>query len=285
MKILFSLLLSVCIPFLLISQKMIEQDKVWSYVELCGPISPPPIIPCDEVVVYSMGTPELLDTEYYYRLRYSNIGFLDYNDPDWKLSDLFFREDSVGRVYVRDSFSMEELIYDFSLNVNDVFFNERANCEMTLMVKDSIELYNGEKAENFIFEDGTQWIKGIGSVHALLSDCSNSSNNWLVVCVKKGEEFLLHEDTECFFLFVDNNDISKQDINSFPNPFSTWLVLNLGNNLKATSIQIYNSSGQLELNIGITHTEQQIIDMHQLADGIYFLQAGDYVEKIVKQSN
>jgi hypothetical protein len=76
----------------------------------------------------------------------------------------------------------------------------------------------------------------------------------------------------------DTNDVVKEDdIKIYPNPTNHFLHIDYVEPFKIRSIQIFDAIGQLVL-----RTNETIIDVSRLSNGIYFVRVGNVMKKVLK---
>lgn len=227
------------------------------------------------------------DTLYHkmYRVEYSTGSNLE-------LVSFGIREDTLGKVYTRRyGANVEEILYDFSLELNDTF-HLAGSVQFDVYNVDSITINSGErrkriqlKAGNYGF--GPTWVEGIGAVYSgpfwidnfLFSDASTS-----LLCFYDDGELLYPESPMTCFeqSTVSAHNILPADISIYPNPMSDVLhITHEATPLR--SISILNS-------IGVKVYESsyvQELDVSALNMGTYILLLEDdsgnvYSKKIVK---
>jgi hypothetical protein len=80
-----------------------------------------------------------------------------------------------------------------------------------------------------------------------------------------------------------NNNLSDAIIS--PNPATDYININVGDRLACSEdLKIYNAMGECVMNLtpALSEGEGARIDVSQLAAGVYFVKAGDRVEKFTK---
>jgi len=86
------------------------------------------------------------------------------------------------------------------------------------------------------------------------------------------------------FVGIDKISYSKQttDFNFYPNPSSSNFTLNINQEkFISTKLEIQNLQGQIKLSTTI-YSETSIIDISNLASGIYFVNLGGLTKKLIK---
>lgn len=266
------------------SQRMVEQNKLWSYYTDTGLIgSSPDTHPTGYTTIFTFGASEMVNNETYYRLQTSYQ--FDYS-AYWNNSPFLMREDSLGRVYLKEGGLSEVVIYDFSLEVGDLFEDQINGCTYQLTSKDSVTLISGGRWERFNFDDGDAWIKGLGSTSFIIPNCINSPTELL--CFQTGVDMeymvdLANEGIElCYFVPVSTEDINPAGVSIFPNPvFSAFTIQSEEEPLQGKLI-IYNSMGQRVYQEEVRQTLRKEIDLGAYPAGIYYLTLGNIKQKLIK---
>ena len=150
-------------------------------------------------------------------------------NEEWNFFGSFIREEN-GRVYYREMFLNEGLIYDFNMQVGDsvLINNTRAvqGLWLTLTEIDTIESYGGSierwKLENATYLNAEYWMRGIGSVTGVLNSGSNVFGGlcglFTLLCSKHNNE-IIYQDTiyqTCHYELISDIEEEKQNIE---NPF------------------------------------------------------------------
>ena len=213
----------------------------------------------------------------------------DTTGMNWRKVDLL-REDSLGRVYTPDG-DGEQLLYDFSLEVNDTI---RINspysfgCPLYVQSIDTIELFNGEKRKKFNFGDpygfNYSWIEGIGASHGPLFNlyCALDISTF-TACFSNSEEMLFSAFDDDCFIETSVSNVLPSDVNVFPKPFSDELhITSSVTNIQ--SYKIFDLHGRL---VKEGNNAYDVIDMSSISTGafIILLEARDgnvYSDKLIK---
>jgi hypothetical protein len=266
------------------SQQMIEQNKLWSYYTDTGLIgSWPDTHPTGYTTIFTFGASEMVDNETYYRLQTSYQ--FDYA-AFWEDSPFLMREDSLGRVFLKEGDLPEIIIYDFSLEVGDLFEDQINGCSYQLTSKDSVTLISGGRWERFNFDGGDPWIKGLGSTSFIIPNCIGSSTELLCFQTGVDMEYMVDLANEgidlCYFIPVSTEDISPTGISIFPNPvFDAFTIQSKEEPLQGKLI-IYNSMGQRVHQEEVHQTPRKEIDLSAYPTGVYYLTLGNLKQKLIK---
>ena len=269
------------------AQQMVVPNKLWSYYTYEGQIgSGPDSHPIGSNVAYTFGEAEEVDGETYLRLHTCDYFSFEAIDPAG--TNFLMREDSLGRVFLKEDGLPEVMIYDFSLSVDDIFLDPFDGCEYLVIAKDTISLLNGELRERILFEDQDaerSWIKGIGSTRNLIPNCYEIETS--IVCHQEGEELTyagpLHYEAEnCFFFPVRVEDLPLKALSISPNPFASSLIIRSEGELLQGELLLYNAAGQRVLRKSLQQQYEYTLPTAHLPAGVYYLQLGEYRQKLVK---
>ena len=278
--VIISLLLSTTFAF---GQTFVDQNNRWAYYTSTGQIGKgPDSHPTGYTTVYSFGEPEEVDTFIYHRLQtaeeFQETAF-------WADTDILMREDSLSRVYMKNGEEPEILIYDFSLEINDVFQEPIDGCSLTLSATDVITTNSGELRELFIFDNGTMWVKGIGSLTSMIPDCTPGEGG--LVCFQAGVDLEytgpLYFDTDnCLFVPVSTEEIGLSTIQLFPNPVQHFLSIEAEGKSLAGGLIIYNATGQRIHQETVPQVQHYEVDLSRYPAGIYYLELGELKRTFTK---
>ena len=246
---------------------LVQEGKVWSvvYVDVLGGIQN---LKFTTTQMMFFGDTTINDV--LYKKMYATTKEFPQFPQDWTLQN-FMREDENKKVwYKRINSGMEELYYDFSLEVGDTLpinLGYVTPIPETIIVEDITykTMQNGDIHKVLhlsimyggYFGSGKEfWIEGVGSnlgvlfpvsgtllgeLHRLLCVYENeeliySDNPWLGICYKSGSTGI--------------KDYDKNQIYIYPNPASNQLRISLPNSSEggantAKNIEIYDIVGQV----------------------------------------
>lgn len=205
--------------------------------------------------------------------------------------------------------STENILYDFSLNLNDTFYQSSDTFIVTAVdsAMDSISIpICGELDTSFhkfitlthisaSTNNKYYWIEGIGSLNGLMPWYQTAAN---LSCFYNTEDnnafrsycYNLYYQDPCFtgYWASSVSSISEIEIPSFPNPTNEKFQVFLENfEDDVVSIQMMDQSGRFYTISPSQTTNHLIVNVSDLSTGIYLLTLTDnsgniYVEKIVK---
>lgn len=270
-------------PAFLFSQKMIEANRVWTFFNYDSAIVfPEPPHPNHFISYYALRDTLIENGLEYIGVKYSPSCYeFETCETAFMIDTGYWvREDENGRVYLKDSIS-EQLIYDFSLNINDVF--QQPNGELiTLDAVDSVEIFDGTIRERFIFDNGEQWIKGIGSDRKFIGIEESAIS---MHCAKINCELVYNVSTnnaECCYSLVNNNDLESFNFSVFPNPVLD--ILTISSPHKMTSpVRCFNIKGNLLSSFPANHQYEMNLDLSNFEQGIYWIEIEGILKKIIKK--
>ena len=191
MKKIFLFLIIALSAQQLFSQQIVDETKIWSNMqEFCHPDSS--VYSTDYHKFYG---DTLINDTLYKKVWVSE----DENYENWYFFGTFIREEN-KRVYYREMFQNEGLIYDFNLSVGDSVFlnNPRAatNLWLTLTEIDSVETTDGFrerwKLESSEYSKDEYWIMGVGSGAGVLNSGTQIFGGlcglYTLLCEKENDE-------------------------------------------------------------------------------------------------
>jgi hypothetical protein len=187
------------------------------------------------------------------------------------------REDSLKKIYYWAI--NENLLYDFSLNLNDTLVgNYIWTLPSDTYVSSIDSIFDGNiyrkqyhlSVPN-LANDYIQIIEGIGSIWGLFNLFAPHLPTWgNLYCFSDGMSNLVLDSAQCLLLNVPENVKGGGDLYLFPNPGSDRVYIGNLNNLIVESIDILNPSQQV-LRCQMDYSESIGIDVSALSDGIYIL--------------
>jgi hypothetical protein len=286
MKILLSILLFPTLIFGQISNHFDNPSSKWYVAKTfpSGNIQNPNFV-ATTTTVFGFQGDSLINGETWYKL-YSTQDSLF-------ISNLIYKgitRSENNRILFIDSLNQLDTLYDFNLNVGDsVLYNFYGTMPEKIPVIniDSIQI-NGQFYRQFHFAEpifpnafdmlNELWIEGIGSIHGPLFPnfpfkfSTEFPDELHVTCTSFNNQQFWQNPiyNSCFINIVLSNDNKfKSDINSYPNPFSEHLKINMVK-IDNYAIKIFNTSGQKVYEESIT-SDFVNIDLTGISDGIYFM--------------
>lgn len=200
--------------------------------------------------------------------------------------EIYVREDvSTKRVYRRINNS-DVLMFDFSLQVGNSVILGNGNL-YTVSAISNINVNGGQRRvitlnQSNPFFAGETWIEGVGNMDHPLRPffelptdpaynirCSyqNGISVYNFGLANGGTATMCPAPT----LSIINQNLIEQNIQVFPNPFSTETTLKLEINLENASLEMFNSIGQKVKEIRNINTNEIILKRENLVNGIYLL--------------
>ena len=278
-KILLTLLFAVLVQFCLGQEyhKLVDTNKIWSTIILQqgNPI-------------YSYFTKFSEDTiiggENYKRIFKSTDSSL------WTHIG-FVREDSLKRIYFRDTLNSEGLVYDFDVNIGDTinFYNPFKPYYLydSLILVDSIYQVNIDgtlrnaidivvSGDPFSYARET-WIEGIGNTFGILEGgyvlAGIVGYDFRLLCFYENGTLLYQNPLYPYCYYPTNtNDYldnkTKKEFIIYPNPAYNKIYVECDTKLENIYLEIYNIWGQIEKKLKINN---EVIYLDEsLKDGLYF---------------
>jgi len=202
---------------------------------------------------------------------------------EWNGTISLIREEN-GKVYfIPATDSIEFLLYDFTLEVNDTFIPANSSFspdELVVESIDSIMTSTGYRKLWTFTSSHSQWIEGIGATEGYVVE------PWYLVHPNAasslscfGLDSISIIGQNCYNITSSNQSIYQDAlIEVFPNPFTD--VINVSAEVNDLQISIYNA-------LGYFYNQSQI-DLSYISNGVYFLfiRIKDKIKKvkIIKQS-
>ncbi|HWR94832.1 MAG TPA: T9SS type A sorting domain-containing protein [Flavobacterium sp.] len=197
--------------------------------------------------------------------------------------DVFLREDiSTKRVY-RNINGVDQLLYDFSLNVSDnIILGNGQNYTVSSITNVNV---NGGTRRRIHLDDGffsETWIEGVGSNNHPLKpfyELPSDPYIYLTCSAQNGISIYNHglanggNPSDCSMLLsIDDINYVKEEINFSPNPFKAELLITTNFYFENSTLKLFNSLGQLVKEINNINGQNIIIKRENLNSGIYFTQ-------------
>lgn len=252
------------------SQKFVEEDKIWTYVDTINTNGSIRIVTSS----YKFGEDVEIDGTVYKEI-------LRTRDPaqtnDWIRTRGRIREDVDGKVYVRMG-TIESLLFDFSLEVGDTTGGEinASICYLTVYDVDTISLPSGELRRRLHLRTlsskstntRNRWIEGIGSNRSFSEYYESDhcySDQPRLACVTKNSRVEYNSNDFSSCIVTNGTELQVDKITIWPNP--TEGIINLNSDTEVESLEVLTADALVSLE----RSNDTSIDLSQLPDGIYFL--------------
>jgi len=256
---------------------MLEVGNVWNTVTYNYP---DPVIITDET--YEITGQQIIGGFIYYTFN----GF-----------SCLMREEN-GKVYAyNQTEEVEELLFDFTLEVGDEIFLDPSNSYFCFdiggayMEGEPITVSNvntqfiagtDRKVIEFEYQDSPveTWIEGIGTMNGFIpyGFTHFDSESSLSCFTNNGITYYFNGFTECIIL--GTNDFNKNNIKLSPNPVTNSSIIQLPVESEIQLIKIFDVFGRLVKNEKL-HSDYVTINAEEYISGIYFYQLFSK-EKMVK---
>ena len=265
------------------AQQLVAIDNQWNIVV------PPSFTPQTTSYSVRIGADTTLDNKLYNKVYYSN----EASNTDWQFGYSYLRQTSDKKVYYKQGDGTEVLLYDFALELFDLFSIDGI-CTLMVYDIDTVQLKNGELRKRLTLgrEDNPdwgmeQWIDGIGSTFGVISHfgfCGTDYGEGLLCFYADNELRYPTAPFSCFVTGIEElKSTSKFKI--YPNPVQT--TLNIEGELAVLSTyKIYDLLGKTVGAGGIKGIQDQI-ELSGLQSGYYMLvlsgkDGSHYAQKIIK---
>jgi len=195
------------------------------------------------------------------------------------------------RVYTIRGYYDETILYDFNLNPGDtITYNLGEPFYRILKEIDSVQLYNGEYRNRYIFDAFIGYpsdfsdtvIEGIGSVvyiglfNPLVVAKASNGSNFNFTCFKQNEITYFLNNPECDHCFCTlyseiENIKENETLSVFPNPLIFQTTIQFDFYLQNATLTLYNSLGQQVRQIPNISGMTFNLKRESLPIGLYFL--------------
>ncbi len=277
MKKLIYILLFLIATQSLKAQEIVNSQKLWSV--LTGHCLPDYTTYTTSFFKFDEDT--IIEGKLYQQVFISEDEFQE----EWFFYGSFIREEN-KKVYLREYFGEEGLIYDFNLKMGDtvVVNNPRAISEVSLVLTeiDSVETTDGHRKRwqltNDEFMIPEYWIEGIGSMGGVLNSSIEvfgglCGTNILLCEEEEGNTIYLNPEYEfCYYLLLDDgNDIRAQE-NSFDIIYrpSSQVVELIFNGSENRSIHLTDINGRM-INRGQSADNNVLLPLKGNSKGLYII--------------
>lgn len=218
-KLVYILLFLLTVP-LLEAQEIVDNQKQWSI--LTGHCLPD--YTTYTTTFFKFDEDTIIEGKLYQKVFISE----DEYQEEWYFYGSFIREEN-KKVYLREYYGEEGLIYDFNLHLGDMVEvnNPRAISEVSLVLTeiDSVETSDGYrerwKLTNVEFMISEYWIEGIGSMNGVLNSSTEVfgglCGTYILLCEEEsGSTIYLNPEYEfCYYLLLDDAAETEVQEHSF----------------------------------------------------------------------
>ncbi len=202
------------------------------------------------------------------------------------------RQDTVARkvFIVPPSFSVEQLFYDFNLQIGDTikgYLETIMSLKDTVISIDSVMVGNKYHKRWFINDwYSIYMIEGIGSTNGLLFQSPGhvtDYNVFTITCFQQNGQ-TLYPDTaiNCpLITSINSVDETSNQIKVFPNPFSTTTQISFDKTYQTLDLSIIDLQGKIIQQKSYHDCNKITLDRAGIANGFYFLRVsldGKFVE-------
>ena len=198
------------------TQEIVDNEKLWSI--LTGHCQPEHTTYTTSFFKFDNDT--IIDGKLYKMVFISEDEFHE----EWFFNGSFVREEN-KKVYYREYYGEEGLIYDFNLQLGDtaVVNNPRAASEVTLTLTeiDSVETADGYrerwKLTNDEFEIPEYWIEGIGSMAGVINSTTEIfgglCGTYILLCEEENENTVYQNPQyeSCYYLLLHSGSNIKSE--------------------------------------------------------------------------
>ncbi len=206
----------------------------------------------------------------------------DENQQTWNFYGSFIREEN-GKVYFREFFGQEGLIYDFNIEPGDsvLIDNPRAVGPVWLKLEtiDTILLETGErerwKMTSSQYPDFDYWIRGIGSEAGVINSSTTVFGGlcglYELLCLKsEGELVYLNQNyNTCYLYTVGEDELPAENSSVYFNRSLNQLVIKFDSSSEK-SVYLFNQMGNLEYSMK-AQSGETIVPVNNYSPGMHVL--------------
>jgi len=210
----------------------------------------------------------------------------------------FFQMKNGGRqVYLKKNDDYV-LLYDFTLDVGDIFQSDYTPYDLEVIESDSILLLNGAKRRTWTLsctenpENTLTWIEGIGTNYGMLwpaDFCSGNYGDTRLSCyyVYERLHYMNPEYDECLTPLSSTDNLAFKQlsaIEAYPNPTQYHLTISAPDDLHITRTELLDPQGRTHTRFH-EHSSEVRLDLSGYPAGLYFVsihtEKGSVVKKVV----
>lgn len=203
-------------------------------------------------------------------------------------ANIYLREDIATKKVYRNVSGTDQLLFDFSLQVNDVITLDNG-LTYTVISISNVNVIGGTRRKfalnSGFFYDET-WIEGVGnSQHPMRQSYEFPQDPYIyMICsAQNGVNIYNHNiasgsstPTDCSaILSIEDLNYLKNQTTFTPNPFKTQLLISTNNRFENSTLKLYNAIGQLIKETQHIKGKQIVLQRDNLKSGIYFIQLSE----------
>ena len=250
----------------------------------------------DRVIKYTIDYSQIgLDTTFLHVWtdRYLDVRYDDFYET---IIDHAFRIEEKGMKVYYTLDGVNELLYDFTLEVGDLFVSDYIDQPLEVIESDTITLSDRSKMRYWTLactenpENTIVWYEKMGTYEGVLwpkDFCSGDYGDWKLACYYRYERFAhMHPDVGGCLLpsSTDERDIlALTAITAHPNPTSSRLIIS-SPELGIQRVDILNVQGQIQ-SLHYDNVREIQYDLQGYVSGLYFFsvhtEKGQVVKKVV----
>ncbi len=186
---------------------------------------------------------------------------------------LFLREDLEERkVYIKDQFYPEEILYDFSLDEGDTLFAYQGVMERIDSVR-NVTLLNGESRKIFYLDSGLYYIESLGGLYGLQFPLITGIGfGTSPFCYREQGEVIWEWEggyNNCMGVLSDDVEHLNKKISLFPNPATSSLLIQNLSLERLKGFEIYDQLGRKVYDGALIDGQNEI--------NIFSLEVGQYI--------
>ena len=207
-------------------------------------------------------------------------------------NEVYIREDVASKRVYRLVNSVDQLLYDFNLQVSDMItLSNGITYTVTSITDVTVNGGTRKKYNLYNFAGGETWIEGVGSNrHPLLPSYELPSDPYVYMTCssQNGQDIYNHglangaTPTDCSMLSTDDYHLNGKNIVFYPNPFQQEVTITSETRLQNAKLRLFNSLGQLIKLIENINGNSFTMNRENLNDGIYLFELMENSKVITK---
>ena len=227
---------------------------------------------------------------------------VDINANIWEVrQDRIFRvENETKRIYYIEAWesdpNTELLLYDFSLEVGDIFESDYIEHPLQVIETDTMRLTDKSKSRYWILactenpENTIRWIERIGTYHGVVwppEFCSGDYGPETLTCYYWHRRFThMNPDVSGCLMPSSTDNMSYESLSAItvsPNPTSDRITITVPSDVKIERIELMDTHGRTHLQQQDTMNREVVIDLYGYPSGLYFITIDTDKGRVVKK--
>ena len=209
-----------------------------------------------------------------------------------------YRIEADGRKIYYTGNNKDELLYDFTLEVGDIFESEYIDQPLEVIESDTMRLSNRAKMRYWVLactenpENTITWLEKIGTYQGVQwprNFCDGDYGDKNLTCFYRYERLAhMNPDVEDCLMPTSTDAVSfiqLSKITAVPNPTTDLITISAPNELNIERTDLLDTQGRTHAQV-YEHTSEVVIDLSGYPSGLYYISVytskGSVVKKVVK---